>query len=173
MIKLIEDAITRYVAFLTDDEFCEVFSTHAEEVKERIEVQISQNVKYMKVKGWDSMKIDFDMDYVKATVILELLDNVKDDTDVGTRMLCEALKHTVKDLVELRDQGGISKGVLVERLIKLRSNWSVADYHDAYGDELEDLPDDIQGCRDICRQYIYNSYDYGYLEEVIENEEGG
>ena len=65
------------------------------------------------------------------------------------------------------------RAALVSRLCRLRKDWAVADYHNAYGDELEDLPDDIQGCRDICRQYIYNSYDYGYLEEVIENEEGG
>jgi len=64
------------------------------------------------------------------------------------------------------------RAALVSRLCRLRKDWTVADYHEAYDDCL-DLPSDIQGCRDMCRDYIYNNYDFGYLEEVIENEESG
>jgi hypothetical protein len=99
----------------------------------------------------------------------------------GVTPMLRRVASSLEDLVVLakwagdKDEAppGVSKGVLVYRLCELRRGWTVADYHDAYGDELEDLPDDIQGCRDICRQYIYNNYDYDYLEEVIENEEMG
>lgn len=64
----------------------------------------------------------------------------------------------------------LNRAEKVALIMKDRRNWKRQDFIDAYADEWDEMPEDIRDCFDKMDEYIFNTYDDGLLDEIIEDE---
>ncbi len=58
---------------------------------------------------------------------------------------------------------------LIAQLMELRKNFTHQDYVDCYRDEWNEIPNDLNECRDKMEEYITHTYDTDLIKELIEN----
>lgn len=59
---------------------------------------------------------------------------------------------------------------LVNQIMNIRSNWTLQDFAEAYQDEWDTLPTNLEECQEKMESYIFHTYDTSYIQELIENE---
>ena len=62
---------------------------------------------------------------------------------------------------------------LLMKLCSIRATWTKQDFIDAYEDEWDFVPEDLDQCHQMMEEYIYHTYDINYIKEVIDNETEG
>lgn len=60
----------------------------------------------------------------------------------------------------------------INKIIELRSDWTLEDYKEAYGDVWEEMPNTISECKEMMEEYIYHTYDDTFIDELLEYEVG-
>ena len=58
----------------------------------------------------------------------------------------------------------------VALIMKNRKSWKKQDFIDSYEDEWDEMPEALEDCFEKMNEYIYNTYDDGLLDEIIEDE---
>mgnify|MGYP003145692193 CR=1 FL=1 len=58
----------------------------------------------------------------------------------------------------------------VETLCKLRKNWTLQDFQDAYSDEWETMPTNLKDCHEKMEEYIYYTYTDELMVDCIASE---
>ena len=57
----------------------------------------------------------------------------------------------------------------VSKLMSLRENWDLQDFKDAYEDEWDEMPDNVEECREMMEEYIEHTYDEEYFLSFLPN----
>jgi len=59
---------------------------------------------------------------------------------------------------------------MIDQLLKIRKDWTIQDFKDAYADEWDEIPETLKECHERMEEYIHHTYDEDYIQECIENE---
>lgn len=79
-------------------------------------------------------------------------------------------KDELEKMYENYYKENLNKRDLVESLCKIRINWTMKDYKESYEDEWVDFPTTVEECMLLMIEYIYQTYDYDYIQQVIDDE---
>ena len=58
----------------------------------------------------------------------------------------------------------------VGTLCELRKNWTLEGFKEAYSDEWEVIPANLDDCHEMMEEYIYHTYDNDFILELIKEE---
>lgn len=62
------------------------------------------------------------------------------------------------------------RGYLTQQLVDIRKNWTERDFKEAYSDEWDFMPDNLEEMFERMGDHIFHTYDIDYIKECIEEE---